>query len=273
MSPLPNKSNLRNKLAATILSLAAVSPSFAETDPAVQEIVNKASAAAYYQAEDGRAKVSMIIADAQGRERSREFVIVRTDINNEDNGEQRFYVFFNRPADVNRTAFMVWKHMEGDDDRWLYLPALDLVKRIAASDERTSFVGSHFFYEDVSGRGPDEDSHVLVEETDNYYVVESTPKNPGNVEFEKYKNWIHKATFIPVKTEYYDAGGEAYRTYTAVKVETIDGHPTVVESRMEDKRIGGTTTMVYSAVDYDIGLPDDIFTERYLRNPPREYLR
>lgn len=259
--------------AAATLSIAAAAPASAETEPNVQEIVDKASAAAYYQGKDGKAKVSMTIADARGRERSREFVIIRTDIDDVNNGEQRFYVYFNRPADVNRTAFMVWKHVGADDDRWLYLPALDLVKRIAASDERTSFVGSHFFYEDVSGRGPDEDDHVLIEETENFYVIESTPKSKAGVEFVNYRNWIHKTTFIPVKTEYYNASGEAYRTYTAVKVETIEGHPTVVESKMEDMQIGGATTMVYSAVDYDIELPDDVFTERYLRNPPRKYLR
>lgn len=266
--------SLRNHIVlAAALSIAAVVNASAETDPSIQEIVDKASAAAYYQGKDGKAKVSMTIADARGRERSREFVIIRTDIDNVDNGEQRFYVYFNRPADVNRTAFMVWKHVGADDDRWLYLPALDLVKRIAASDERTSFVGSHYFYEDVSGRAPDEDDHVLVEETDNFFVIESTPKDAASVEFVKYKNWIHKTTFIPVKTEYYNASGEAYRTYSAEKVETIEGHPTVVQSRMEDMQIGGATTMVYSAVDYDIELPEDVFTERYLRNPPRQYLR
>lgn len=264
---------LRSLVAALALSVAANVPASAETEPAVQDIVDKASAAAYYQGKDGKAKVSMTIVDARGRERSREFVILRTDIDDTDNGEQRFYVYFNRPADVNRTTFMVWKHVDADDDRWLYLPALDLVKRIAASDERTSFVGSHFFYEDVSGRGPDEDTHVLLEETDNYYIIESTPHRSDSVEFAKYKNWIHKTTFIPVKTEYYDNGGEAYRIYSAVKVETVDGHPTVVESRMEDLQIGGATTMVYSAVDYDVDLPEDVFTERYLRNPPRRYLR
>ncbi len=265
--------NLRNSILSAAMLIGAASSAFAQTEPNVQEIVNKASAAAYYQGKDGKAKVSMTIADAQGRERSREFTIIRTDLGDADNGEQRFYVFFNRPADVNRTAFMVWKHVEGDDDRWLYLPALDLVKRIAASDERASFVGSHFFYEDVSGRGPDEDVHVLLEETDNYFVVESTPKNTNAVEFEKYKNWIHKETFIPVKTEYMNDAGDVYRTYTAEKVETVEGHPTVMQSRMEDHQIGGATTMMYSAVDYDLDLPDDIFTERYLRNPPRKYLR
>ncbi len=238
-----------------------------------QDIVNQASAAAYYQGKDGKAAVHMSIKDAQERERIRDFVILRTDIDDRDNGEQRFYVHFTRPADVNRTVFMVWKHVDRDDDRWLYLPGLDLVRRIAPSDERTSFVGSHFFYEDVSGRGPEEDIHDLAETTETFFVIDSTPKDPGAVEFARYRSYIHKETFIPVKTEYYDDLGEVYRTYSAVKVETIEGWPTVVEARMKDERSGGETVMSYSSVDYDIGLPADIFTERYLRNPPRRYLR
>ena len=103
---------------------------------------------------------------------------------------------------------MVWKHIKADDDRWLYLPALDLVKRIAASDERTSFVGSDFFYEDVSGRGLDEDVHELLETSDNYFVIKNTPKRPDDVEFSYYKMWIHKKTFLPIKTEYFDKTGE-----------------------------------------------------------------
>ncbi|MCB1555893.1 MAG: outer membrane lipoprotein-sorting protein, partial [Alphaproteobacteria bacterium] len=93
-------------------------------------VVDKANHAAYYQGKDGRAKVKMLIRDGQGRERTRQFVILRKDIGADD-GEQKFYVYFSRPADVNKTAFMVWKHPGKDDDRWLYLPALDLVKRIA----------------------------------------------------------------------------------------------------------------------------------------------
>lgn len=250
-----------------------LAPQFAKAAPDVQEIVDRASAAAYYQGRDGRAAVHMSILDSQGRERTRDFVILRSDIDDVDNSEQRFYVFFDRPADVNRTAFLVWKNPDADDDRWLYLPALDLVKRIAPSDERTSFVGSHFFYEDVSGRGPQEDTHVLEEETDTYYVVRSMPKDPVTTEFASYRSWIHKATFIPVKTEYYDDAGEVYRTYSANAVEVIDGYPTVVQSSMADMATGGETKMSYSDVKYDLDLPDDIFTERYLRTPPRRLLR
>ncbi len=238
----------------------------------VAEIVDKANEAAYYQGFDGKASAHMSIVDSQGREREREFVILRHDLS-EDLAGQKFYLYFNRPADVNKTAFMVWKNIDRDDDRWLYLPALDLVKRIASSDKRTSFVGSHFFYEDVSGRNPAEDNHELIEETNDFYVVQSTPKDPNSVEFNHYKVWVHKTSFIPVKIEYFDSEGDVYRTYETLKVETIQDFITVIESRVTDTRIGGYTTLTFSDVSYNIGIGEDIFSERYLREAPRRLLR
>lgn len=245
----------------------------------VDTIVYNANRTSYYQGKDGRAQVEMTIIDKQGRERQRRFTILRRDMEPEGEpsadftDEQKFYVYFHRPSDVNKTVFLVWKHPGKDDDRWLYLPALDLVNRIAAGDERTSFVGSHFLYEDVSGRGPEEDVHELAETTDNFYVLKNTPKEPDSVDFSYYKAWIHRQTFIPVKVEYYDKDGKKYRIAQALKVDTIKGYPTVMKAQMEDLRSGGKTTIDYSNVEYDLDLPDEIFTERYLRNPPRKYLR
>jgi len=248
-----------------------------KTELSVDEIVNKTNRVAYYQGRDGRALVSMVIHDPSGTERHREFVILRKDDQPPDNdevcGEQKFYVYFLRPADVNKMVFMVWKHLDRDDDRWLYLPALDLVKRIAATDKRTSFVGSHFFYEDVSGRNINDDVHELVETTDRYYVLKNTPKNPDIVEFSYFKMWIYKEKFIVVRTTYYDKQGKAYRQYDALRVEEIQGYPTVVESRMKDLRNGGETVLTYKKVQYNIDLPDNIFTERYLRRAPLRFLK
>ncbi|MDY7031521.1 MAG: outer membrane lipoprotein-sorting protein [Thermodesulfobacteriota bacterium] len=250
--------------------------------PSIEEIVNKTNHMAYYQGKDGRAEVSMVITDNQGRKRHRQFIILRMDEEKSDNkekagqqdtGGQRLYVYFLRPADVNKMVFMVWKHVEKDDDRWLYLPALDLVKRIAATDKRTSFAGSDFFYEDVSGRNIQDDIHELEEVTETYYVLKNTPKDPETVEFSYFTMWIHKGTFLPIKTVFYDKNGKEYRIYDALKVETIQGFPTVTASRMQNVKDGGETMMTYSRVEYDLGLPTGIFTERYLRRAPRKYLK
>jgi len=239
----------------------------------VSEVISKANHVSYYQGKDGKANVEMKITDKQGRERTRSFTILRKDIDDKNDKAQRMYVFFHKPSDVNKTVFLVWKNVEKDDNRWLYLPALDLVKRISASDKRTSFVGSNFFYEDVSGRDPSEDKHEITKETDTYYIIKSTPKNPDLVEFSYYKNWIHKSSFIPVKTIYYDKQGKEYRIYEAKKVEKVNKYPTVTESKMTDLKRNSSTTMYYSKVEYDINLPENIFFERYLRAPPMKYLK
>lgn len=252
------------------LMILVLQYSHAEEALAVDEIVKKTNQTVYYQGQDGRAQVKMTIKDQQGNTREREFVILRRNMDDK-NEEQNFYVYFKNPADVREMVFMVWKHIGKDDDRWMYLPALDVVRQIASSDKRTSFVGSTFFYEDVSGRSLIEDNHELVETTENYYVVKNTPKNPASVEFDSFTMHIHKTTFVPVKVEF-EKGGKVYRVSEARKVETISGFPTVTQSSMKDLNSGTETTLDYLKVEYNVGIPDSIFTERFMRRAPRQYL-
>ena len=131
----------------------------------------------------------------------------------------------------------------------------------------------NFYYEDVSGRGIEEDDHELAEVTDNYYVIKSRPKKPELVEFDHYLNYVHKQSFIPVKTEYYREDGTKYREMAVQQVQDIQGFTTITKQRMEDLESGSQTVLTYDTVEYNLGLPEDIFTERYLRRAPREYLR
>lgn len=274
------KNPIKKTIGSLLLSAGILVTSSALATPTVDEIVNRTNFVAYYQGQDGKAKVKMTITDEQGRERTRQFVILRSDEpqtdsleNNAYQGDQKMYVYFSRPADVNKMVFMVWKHPGGNDDRWLYLPALDLVKRIASSDKRTSFVGSDFYYEDVSGRNLEDDKHELISTDENYYVIKNTPVNPGLVEFSYYTMYIHKETFLPIQTEYYDKKGNLYRTNKTLKVDTIAGFPTVTKSSMENLKTKSKTLMEYSKVSYNLNIPKEIYTERFLRKAPRKLLR
>jgi hypothetical protein len=169
-------------------------------------------------------------------------------------------------------VYLVRKHAGTDDDRWLYLPGLDLVRRVSAGDKRTSFVGAHYFYEDVSGRGPDEDTHELLETTDEFYHLRHTPRDGASVEFARYETWIDRSTFIPMKIEYTNSAGTLYRRVEVLAVENIEGYPTVTLSRVSDLVGGGRTDMQFRYIDYDLGLDESVFTERSLRTPPRQWL-
>lgn len=257
-----------------MLSLAALmlgAATQAETLTDANEVVARADLAAYYSGADGRSEVRMLITDAQGREQRRQFTVLRRDV--EEAGDQQFLVVFSQPSDVRNTAFLVDKHLARDDDRWLYLPGLDLVKRISAGDKRTSFVGAHYFYEDVSGRRPSDDTHEFIETTADFYILRHTPIDPQSVEFTSYVTWIDRETFLPMKIDYTNAAGDIYRRVEVSAVEDIDGYPSVTTSRVSDLLTGGKTDMQFRYIKYDLGLPESVFTERSLRNPPHDWLK
>ncbi|RDV26789.1 outer membrane lipoprotein-sorting protein [Alteromonas aestuariivivens] len=262
-------SSLKWLLVAVITAFSTL----AVAQPDVAEIVQKSELAAYYAGQDGRADARMMIVDSQGRKQLRQFTLLRKDV--ADNGDQKMLVFFTRPTDVKDTVFRVEKHaaLDQDDDRWLYLPALDLVKRISAGDKRTSFVGSHFFYEDVSGRAVSEDSFTLEQENDDSWILRAVPKVTSSVEFAYYLVTIDRTNYLPVKIEFYRDNGNQYRQVEAVQIEDVQGIPTVLRSKVSDLDSGGYTLMEFRNVQYDLGLPEDLFTERSLRTPPVQWLK
>ena len=252
------------------VAMAALSP---------VEIMEKAHHTLLYQGDMKRARVKMTITDSNGGVRKRQFYSLRLDKESSEQsadrgkGDQFYYIYFRRPGDIKKTAFLVHKYSNKDDDRWLYLPDLDLVKRISSGDKRTSFVGSTFFYEDISGRSLNDDSHELLSEDETYFVLKSTPHKADGVEFSSYKTWIHKTSFIPVKIEYFDKNNELYRFCENQKVEMVEGRPTVVKGLMRDIKHGEQTVIESSRISYDFGMPADIFTERFLRHPPSQYFK
>ena len=279
MKLIPRAGHCRSGIVCLLFLQLCFPCQLSAATPSLDEIIRKTEQTAYYLGSDGSARVKMTITDSQDRERKRRFSILRLDeqAGQQDlqgsSGKQKYYLHIDYPSDLKNTVLLVWKNPGGDDDRWLYLPALDLAKRIAASDKRTSFLGSDYLYEDISGRAMNADSHELIETTKDYYVIRNVPKQPDSVEFSEYTMWIHRQTFLPVKVEYLDKQGKKYRVYEVLGVETLQGYPTITRSRMQDLVSGQESTMEFSHIKYDRGLPEDIFTERYLRNPPNDLLR
>ena len=242
---------------------------------AADEIVMKSHAAFFYAGDDMKAKVHMRLIDKRGKERVRDMTMLRKDLGQD--GEQRYFMHFSKPNDVRNMTFMVWKYPGKSDDRWLYVPAIKMVRRIAAKDERSSFVGSDFTYEDISGRDPAVDTHTLLREESfngrDAYVIRSIPQDAKSTGYAEKVAWVDKVTFLPLKEEYWRKQGELARVFSADEIQEIDGIPTVVARSMSNEKNGHKTVVVFSGVAYNQGLPDDLFTERSLRNPPSKFVR
>ncbi|OGW34533.1 MAG: hypothetical protein A2010_09010 [Nitrospirae bacterium GWD2_57_9] len=136
-------------------------------------------------------------------------------------------------------------------------------------------MGSDFSYEDVSGRNIDDDTHVLVKEekvdAKECYMVKSTPR-AADVNYSYKMSWIDKDNYLPLKEEYYDRKGDLYKTFTADEIKTIKGFPTVTKRTMKNALSGHRTDVVFLKADYNLGIDDNLFSERFLKQPPKRWI-
>ncbi len=239
-----------------------------------EEVMKKSQAAFLYPGKDFKARVVMKLVNKDGQARVRELTLLRKNTG-EALGEQKYFMYFFQPADVKDMTFMINKYPARDDDRWMFIPAINMVKRIAAQDKRSSFVGSDFTYEDVSGRDIEDDNHVIEREEKvgnrDCYVVKSTPKG-ADADFGHKITWVDKASFLPLKEEQYDKRGARYKEFIADEVTDVKGFPTVVRRTMRNLQTGHRTEVGYLKTDYNVGLEDSLFSERFLRQPPRKWI-
>jgi hypothetical protein len=103
---------------------------------------------------------------------------------------------FEAPADIKDTALLSISLANGQEDQWVYLPALKRSRRIPTNRKGGQFVGSDFYYEDLQDRKPSSDTHrILGKQTLDgtpTTVLESIPVDPGNSVYRKRVSWIHE---------------------------------------------------------------------------------
>ncbi|MBI2300133.1 MAG: outer membrane lipoprotein-sorting protein [Armatimonadetes bacterium] len=231
----------------------------------------------YYGGSDTKIRARMDLIDRSGGRRTRVLTMLRRD--ESEGANQRLFIYFHEPSDVRGVSLLVWKYPAKDDDRWIYMPAMDLERRVSANDRQSSFVGSDFTYEDVSGRDLGDERHRLVGEGSAggraCYQIESTPV--GASSYARRVWWIDKQNYLPLKEEYYDRRGGLVRVFSADEVRSIatgsHTYPTVTKRTMKDVRTGRRTEVTFTDVKYDLGLRAADFTERSLRRPPAAWIR
>jgi hypothetical protein len=124
---------------------------------------------------------------------------------------------FTWPADVKGTRLLTWTHKQGDDDQWLYLPAVKRVKRIASSNRSGSFMGSEFAYEDFGSQEVEKYTYKLLEEPKyegrDVWLLERYPTDKSSG-YTRQVVWMDKEYKNPLRIDYYDRKRELLKTAT-----------------------------------------------------------
>jgi len=209
---------------------------------------------------------TMILINDKGQTKERTVRAVRKEYGDLSKSMIRFLA----PADVKGTGFLIWENANRDDDQFLYLPALKQdPRRIASSEKSSRFMGTEFTYEDLESRKVDKDDHKLLREEQldgkQVYVVESVPKAGSDSQYKKLVSWVRPDIWLPVKIEFYDKNGVLLKVLTVKKLEQVQGIWTTMDSIMDNVQDKKKTQLRINKVQYNVSIPDEFFTERYLK--------
>ena len=181
----------------------------------------------------------------------------------------RTVIVFQRPANVAGTRFLTMDTAGGGEDRWIFLPSLGRIRRVAASESGGSFMGTDFSYDDISSMDRDIslDTHTLLrEETLNgnqCYVIQSVPKD-SSYQYSKTVTWIDKAGFLIYKSEMYNRRGELLKVMEMSDFKDVQGRLTPMQTKISTVGAGTSTTIYMEIIKYDDPIPEGVFTTAFL---------
>jgi hypothetical protein len=175
---------------------------------------------------------------------------------------------FTEPAEVRGVSLLTVQHRDSADEQWLYAPAIDRVRRIAAREKSTRFIGTDFTYEDMQERDLEAFRYRLVGEGDldgtACYRVEARPHSHRESHYSRLLFHVAKRHFVLVGIEGFVAG-ELRRRFRASDLRRVEGVLTTHRWVVEDLKRRSRTTLTLRGVRYDLPIPDDLFTTQGMR--------
>ncbi len=216
---------------------------------------------------DVTANMLMVLKNRHGKESTRK---IRMKVLEVPGDGDKSLMIFDNPKDVKGTAFLNFTHKTGDDDQWLYLPALKRVKRISSRNKSGSFMGSEFAYEDISSQEVEKYTYKWLRdekyENKECFVVEYYPVDKKNTGYTRQISWIDKLEYRVHKVEYFDRKNSHLKTlmFKGYK-QYLDRFWRADEMNMVNHQNGKSTGLQFSDYILQTGLKDKDFSKNSLK--------
>ena len=203
-------------------------------------------------------ELTMTLSDPSGRTTTRELRIDTREKEGEGNGDRAVTVFYS-PRDVEGTALLTHTKVLESDDQWLFLPALNRVKRISSSNKSGPFVGSEFSFEDIAGAELGKYEYTYLDTVNEHGIeldkVECIPAYERSG-YSRIHCYFDTDVFQARKFEFFDRGGQHLKTLMLEDYREYDGgfwRPH--RQTMTNHITGKATTLEFG--DWEFGLDLD----------------
>jgi len=199
-------------------------------------------------------EVRMTLTNAHGQTSERQMRSAMLEVAGDGD---RTLVVFDQPADVKGSAVLTYSHGTASDDQWLYLPAVQRVKRIASSNKAGPFMGSEFAFEDLASQEVEKYAYRFVGEDTlaglPAFVVERDPVDPKSG-YTRQRVWYDRQHYRPIKIDYYDRKDALLKTLTYGRYQAYGSFWRARAQLMVNHQSGKRTRAEFGEFRLDAGL-------------------
>ena len=160
-----------------------------------------------------------------------------------------------------------------DGSMWTFTPRINRIIKVPSSMMSQSWMGSDFSNKDISKSTDiiDQYDHELlkVEEVDGhvYYTISSVPHEDAAVVWGK-EILIVRDDYVLMEQQFWDQDGILVKSMKTLEVKEMGGRAVARVMRMgKVDSPEEWTQLTANAIEFDLELPDSLFTLSSLRNP------
>jgi hypothetical protein len=220
-------------------------------------------------------RLQLTVVDRRGTEVHRDLEVLTKRYGDD---ASRSIMFFHAPPTVAGIGLLQWITPQEPDRQWLYLPALQRTRQISGGARTESFAGTDFSFEDLAIVADVLDwgaekaaARIAGEETIDGHVcdvIELKPTAAADVSYGTIRLWLARDDQVVRKYELLDAQGQLAKTLQLADIRMVGAIPSAYRLDMRNERTGSHTAVEVTALEYNKGLDDDVFTQRRLEKGP-----
>jgi hypothetical protein len=183
-------------------------------------------------------------------------------------GTSKAILRFTAPAEVKGVALLIVNHTDRASDQWMWTPAIERDRRIAAQDRSTRFFGTDFSFEDLEERDVDQFDYKLAgEDTIDgapCWKIESKPRQSKSSQYTSSMVWVRKDNYVAAQIESYDKDKLVRRTRYS-DIQDVSGIWTPRTVEVFDANRKSRTALKLEKLEYNAPMKEEDFTLEALR--------
>jgi hypothetical protein len=184
------------------------------------------------------------------------------------NGASKAILRFTAPAEVKGVALLIVNHTNRSSDQWMWTPAIERDRRIAAQDRSTRFFGTDFSFEDLEERDVDQFDYKFQGEESiggvACWKIESKPRQSVSSQYTSSMLWIRKDDYVAMQSENFSKG-KLVRRIRYSDIQNVSGIWTPRTVEVYDANRKSRTILKLEKLEYNLPMKDEDFTLEALR--------